>query len=71
MNGNNLRLAEDLVVSYVAEDDEVRCKRTLVQSYQHFMSSFCPDILSPKSYKSQSVIREKLSKALSYEKRHA
>jgi len=32
------------------------------------MSGFCANILSPKNYKSQTLIREKLLKALSFKK---
>jgi len=35
---------------------------------QHFLSSFCDNILSTTKLQSQTVIREKLHKALSYKK---
>ncbi len=38
------------------------------QFYQHFAISFCTDFLAPKKLQSQTVIREKLCKALLYEK---
>jgi len=41
---------------------------TSTQFHQHFTSSFCTNILSPKNYKAKTVIKEKLHKALSYEK---
>jgi len=33
---------------------------TFSQFHQHFTSSFCPDILSPKKFQIQTVIRETL-----------
>jgi len=36
--------------------------------HQHFMSSFCANILLPKKLQSQTVVRGKLQKALLYKK---
>jgi len=41
---------------------------TYSQFHQYFTSSFCADILAPKKLQSQTVIREKLHKALLYKK---
>ncbi len=56
----------------LSPDFSFRFRKTLNsawgQFHQHFMSSFCTEIILPKKLQSQTVTREKLRKTLPYKK---